>query len=587
MTARRRIAILTLSLPLLLAPLLGTAPASAAVDRALTVGLTGSDVLTLPADDGLRDATTVWISGAAGGAIDLVATPRGRGHAVRLAEDVPLRHRVLDWRRTIRVPISALGLGTWTVTARRVEDHAVRAHVRLRVGSGVAVAAALTPSQRTLYPFPDGVLDAVDVAVAATDETGTDLPVSGRMRVDTPGRDRRRALDGGTASLPVVGLPIGPARLTATVRGPAGRAVSTSTSLVLAPTGAGTMRLATSSDTVQPVVDGLLDGVALTVGGTAVASSPAAVTGTLTITRGGAVVRRWQVPDGTARTVTWDGRVGGAVVPGAYTATLTLRGPEGPPSTRTRSILVSRDHLPYRVRALFAVADGNQQGLAVRDGQFYIATDIGDGASRIDVFDGSGTRLRSLGPVMLGHGAELSYSTTTGRLYAANGGPTTPTTVWALDPDATDPASAVTAAFDLGALGHNGMVAVDDAGGRLLVFSGDPGAYTLTSVGFDGVRGASLPIAVTGMPQGIEMVGSELWIYTSLRDRNRIARYAVTGDQLAAATTGAASFDLMNPGEGQGLAFAAANTGSAMPGWIYVGAHGPNRVDVLEPVADE
>src|SRR5207237_137334 len=107
----------------------------------------------------------------------------------------------------------------------------------------------------------------------------------------------------------------------------------------------------------------------------------------------------------------------------------------------------------------FTVAAGNQQGLAVRNNMFYVGYDIGNDQSRIDVYDGSGQLMSSLGPLSIPHVAELGYSTTTQMLYAATGGDRTPTKVFVLDPldpqwtaqPQTDPAAAIRATYDYSA----------------------------------------------------------------------------------------------------------------------------------------
>ncbi len=559
----------------------GAGAASAKTPDPLTLEVTAGAVLTLPAGDGLQDGTKVRISSVSGGDVDLLAV-KGK-KKVELSEATPLRRTATGWQRTLTVPVRALNAGSWDLVARRSDDRAARARAAaaLRVGSGVPTRVVVTPSASKLYPWKDRVLDALTVTATATDETGTVLPVRGSVRLDAGPLHRVRALAGTGARLPVTGLPIGPARVTTVFRGPGGDATRT-TAITLAPTGVGALRLSASADTVQPVADGLLDSVVLTTSGEAVAASPATVSGTLTISNRFGVLKSWKVADGTPRTFTWDGRITGRIVPGAYTATLTLHGPEGVDRVRTQRLTVSKDHLPYRVRDLFGVADGNQQGLAVHDGLFYVATDVDSTSSRVDVYDGRGALVRTLGVLPIGHGAELAFSTTTGLLYAANGGALNPTSIWAIDPASTDPATAVKQTFDLSALGPNGMVGVDDAGGRLLVFTGVKGAFTLSSVGFDGTVQRTVPISISGTPQGLDVVGTELWVYTSLRGRNRLARYSVTDDAVIAAGTGTAAFDLMNPGEGEGFAYAGGVDGS-----IYVGAHGPNRVGVLVPVADE
>lgn len=561
--------------------------------RALGVDLVGGAVLTLPKRDGLRDSTRVRIRSGASGAVDLIAT-RGT-KSVHLADRVRLARSGAGYQRTVVVAVQDLPVGSWTVRARRSADTAVRAAApgRLLVGSGKAVHVTIRPTARTLYPWKDGVLDRADLAVTGTDETGAAVPLAGSVRIDAAKLHRSRALARtGTASLAVTGLPLGPATVTATVTGPAGKAAVRTTGLTLAPTGAATPSLTRSSDTLQPVRDGFLDAATLTTGGLAVAGARAPVSGTLTIALGTTVVQRWIVPDGAAHTYTWDGRTGGAIVPGTYTATITLRGPEGPARSRARTILVTKDHLPYTVQDLFSVSGGNQQGLAVHDGLFYVGFDNGDGTSRIETYDTKGAKVGELGPIDIGHAAELSYSTTTGLLYAANGGATNPTKVWALKPDwdaatLSDPASAIVETIDLSALGNNGMIAVDDVRSQLLVFSGTAPSFTVTQLsswaGPDGSHliGTPMPISIVGVPQGIELVGTQLWVYTSLKGRNHLAKYELAGSTLTAAP--GASADVMWAGEGEGSSTGTWNGAPA----FFLGAHDTNRVGLLTPVLDE
>lgn len=560
---------------------------------ALTATPLSVPVLTLPAKDGLRDTLDVRVRSGATGRVD-VLVQRGT-RTVRVATAVALKRVAAGWQRTVRVPVDGLKRGSWVLVVRRADRPAVLVRTPLAVGSGTPASVRVVPVSSTVQPYRDGVLDAVDTTVTAVDETGAALPVRGTLRLDIGRKHRSRDLRAGRAVIPVTRLPLGAARLTAAVT-VLGKELRRTATVVLAPTGVGTMRLARSSDTVQPVVDGLLDSVVLTSSGTASSASPARVSGRLTITGpAGQVVQSWPVPDGTPRTSEWNGRVGTGILPGGYTATLTLRGPEGAAKVRSARLTVTSGHLPYRVRDLFRVAAGNQQGLAVQDGIFYVGYDNGDGTSRIERYDGNGNRFPlTLSPLAIGHAAELAYSTTTRLLYAVNGGAANPTTVWALEPQAADGPSALRATYDLSRLGNNGMVAVDDAKSRLLVFAGSAGNYTVTPLSLadatttnadgttttvpDGTLGASLPIVIEGIPQGIEVVGDRLWVYTSLTKRNRIAQYDLATASLAVGS------DLMNPGEGQGLAARLAPDGTTS---LYVGTHSVNRVGVLEPVADE
>lgn len=593
-------------------------PPPAPAGTELAVRLADDAVLTLPATDGLRDRTTVRVYSGKAGRVDVDAV-RGK-KTVPLATHVALRSTSTGWRRTVAVKATGLAAGGWRIRVRRSADHSVAARSSLlTVGTGAAVHVIVKPAARTLYPFKDGVLDTAIVTVTATDETGAPIPVTGTIRIDAEKKHVIRKLAAtGIAKLPITALPLGAATATTTVTGPNGTKAIRVTTLTLAPTGVGTSRLARSSDTVQPVVDGLLDSVVLTTSGAASAGSTAKVSGSLTVTKGRTLAAVFVVPDGAQHTYAWSGRVAGQIVPGTWTVTLTLAGPQGPPTTKTTTLVVTKDHLPYAVRDMFTVAAGNQQGLAVRNNLFSVGYDIGNDQSRIDVYDGGGVLRSSLGPLPIPHVAELAYSTTTGMLYAANGGANLPTKIWVIDPAdpqwgmaaPTDPAAVIRTSWDLGTLGNNAMVAVDDANSRLLVFSGSTGSFQITPVSLTdvtatdsdgntivvtpaGTPGPSVPIAITGVPQGIDLVGQQLWIYTSMKKVNHVATYDLSASTLLTAPAASTESDLSWGGEGEGLAtVAATDTNDGLPAWIYVGAHaplpgGPNRLGQLVPVADE
>ncbi|RIX26548.1 hypothetical protein [Amnibacterium setariae] len=575
-------------------------------------------VLTLPAGDGLRDRTTVRILAASGGRVDVDAI-RGK-KKVHLATGIALKKVKQGWAKTVAVDVSDLKAGTWRLRSQRSDLHGVWAwgSTSIRVGSGAATHVAVRPAARTLYPYRDGSLDAAVVTVVGQDETMTVVPVTGTVRIDAGRKHVTRKLSrAGTATLPVTALPLGAATLTTTVTGPAGKKAVRRTALTLAPTAVGALRVVRSADTVQPVRDGLLDSVVLTTSGTASGGSKAKVSGTLTIAKGKTVAATFPVKDGKPHAFTWNGRVGGTldaggtVVSGTWTVTLSLRGPQGVVRTRTTTLKVTKDHLPYAVRGMFTLADGNQQGLAVRNGSFYVGYDIGNDLSRIDVYDGTGLRVSSLGPVPIAHVAELAYSTVTGMLYAATGGAQTPTKVFVLDPTdpqwstPTDPTQAIRRTLDYsGTLGNNAMVSVDDAGNRLLIFSGASGAYSISSATLQdstdlddagnpkvpaGTITATRGVAIRGVPQGMDLVGGQLWIYTSLKGKNLVEKYDLDGSGLF--TTAASTEGLLYwGGEGEGMATVqATDTGNGLPAWIFVGAHnpvkgGPNLLGQLVPV---
>jgi DNA-binding beta-propeller fold protein YncE len=324
---------------------------------------------------------------------------------------------------------------------------------------------------------------------------------------------------------------------------------------------------------LQPVVDGRADTVTIEVRGTTTTGRSMPAKGTLAVVGPAGTLASWPLTTSRWEPFTWDGRVDGVIAAGEYTLRATLKGPQGAIRTATAPLTVTKAHLPYRVRTLFdlPVGTGNQQGLAERGGTVYVTTDLGGGETRIDLLDReTGTLIRSIQPLPLGHGAEVTVGPD-GLLYVVNGGPLSPTKIFIVDPVA----GAIRETLDLGALGASGLVAFDSANDRLLVYTGRPGSYSVTPVGLDGTAGASVPLQDEGVPQGLELVHGELWLYTTVESGSRISRF----DPATGALLG--TIDLALNGEAEGLAY------DPSDGEVLVGAHSPDRVGILERVPDE
>ena len=550
--------------------------AAATAPLAVTVPAT---VLVLPAADGFHDSTSVRVMAGKGWAVDVVA--------VRGTRTVTIRKRVAlkpvrpgFYAADVRVGVGLVTAGSWKVQARRSAHPSTRATAArtLRVGSGVARSVGLRSSVTTLYPYRDGYRERAVVTVTARDETGTGLPFAGAVRAVSHGKTRAIALRSSTGratgTLSLAGLPTGIGAVTASARGPAGAThLSAPLRLTLRTTGVSTVRLRPSLAELQPVVDGRADAMTISVSSTTTTGKAYAATGTLAVVGPAGTVASWPLTTTRTTKVTWDGRVKGVIAAGDYTLRATLKGPQGTARTATASLAVTKTHLPFRVRTLYElpVASGNQQGLAESGNTVYVTADLGGGTTRIDLLDReTGTLIRSIGPLPLGHGAEVSVGSN-GLLYVANGGGATLTKVFAVDPAA----GRIVKTFDLASLGTSGLVAFDAANERLLVFTGKPGAYRVTPVDLAGAIGTSVPLKDQGVPQGLEVVGAELWLYTTVESGSRISRF----DPATGALLGI--IELALTGEAEGLAYDASRDE------VLVGAHSPSRVGILEPVPDE
>src|SRR6266542_3782827 len=213
----------------------------------------------------------------------------------------------------------------------------------------------------------------------------------------------------------------------------------------------------------------------------------------------------------------------------------------------------------------------NQQGLAFGARSHFVTFDIGSGQARIVQYNSSGAEIKRTGGLAMGHGAEVSYRQADGNLYIANGGLSgTPTYVYEVDMRLPTPVIART--IDFSSMGSNGMVAVDNGNGRLVVFAGPKGGpYTAATTDLDGTILSKFSIAGgLGTPQGIEMIGNEILYYTSKSPNNNIAVYSTTGTLLY-------SIPIPIADEGEGLSIDEATR------TIYVGTHYPRRVYKMSP----
>jgi alpha-1,2-mannosyltransferase len=184
---------------------------------------------------------------------------------------------------------------------------------------------------------------------------------------------------------------------------------------------------------------------------------------------------------------------------------------------------------PYST--VFSVSSArNQQGLAYAHAIFYIGYDVGGGNGEIVEYSRVGKRLKSSGPLPIGHTAELGYRRADGDIYAATGGATNPTFVNVIDMRPAKPK--IVRRYDFTALGSNGMVAIDNAADRMVVFAGPSGGpYTIALADFHGRVVTRFAVPDEGVPQGLEVIGHRIVLLASASDgtSNKIVALSDTG----------------------------------------------------------
>jgi hypothetical protein len=236
----------------------------------------------------------------------------------------------------------------------------------------------------------------------------------------------------------------------------------------------------------------------------------------------------------------------------------------------------------YTLSLEFTPARGIQQGLGFQGDTHYVGYDSGDGKlGRIVKYSGAGTWLSDSGLIGIGHVAELDWRDADGKLYVANGGKTSLTHVYKVDPVS----GVIELDYNFEKLGKNGMVAIDNAADTMKVFYGPVAPdknYRIREVSFDGTLGSMFVVnRGLGVPQGIEVLGDRiLYLYSkpwgdgTKNHNNWINVYSLSGALLQTISL-STLFD-----ESQGLS---ANPADNI---VYVGAKGPNGVYKLLPAFD-
>lgn len=239
------------------------------------------------------------------------------------------------------------------------------------------------------------------------------------------------------------------------------------------------------------------------------------------------------------------------------------------PSARTAAAATAYTFSP----ALHVPDSGDQQGLAWSDGTTYVGFDRGGGRGQVLGYDRDGRQTVATGLLPLGHVAELDVRQADGNVYAATGGAQSPTRVNVVDLRRSPPV--VVRTYDFSALGPNGLVAVDDARDRMLVFSGrdDAGRWRFTWSDWSGRTTPAFTLVDPWVPQGLEVVGDQVLYLASAPDRSRNS-IRVLG------LTGVTSRVIAVPvaDEAEGLA---AEPGT---GRLNVGYKAADRVDRMSPV---
>lgn len=212
-------------------------------------------------------------------------------------------------------------------------------------------------------------------------------------------------------------------------------------------------------------------------------------------------------------------------------------------------------------RHLFQAKTGVIQGHTQRGDLMYIGYDKGELGGQIEVYKKDGTWLETIGPLPLGHTTEMDFADWNGYLYVADGTTAYNARVYEVDISGGEPRILRTI--------HNegwlwgGMVAVDNENRGLLVHyaAGFPGELTFAFCDMDGNINREFKLKWIHVPQGIDLVGDDIYYYLN------------TKIEIICARNGCRKMTYPIPYEGENQGLSVAENGD-----VYIGMQSPPRI---------
>ena len=207
-----------------------------------------------------------------------------------------------------------------------------------------------------IYPFKDGISDNVEGSMDFWNETGQWLLDTPKAKIGLKQGSKTLATtfvsENGSFSFstkkPVKGkLDI----VVLSIPNPAGGkkwvSVGKSVHAVTRETKISSFNLSSPSE-VYPSKDGYLDSAKISVSSDMTSGKRGSLSGSVKIVKGSTVVKTFPISKVGNQSVTWDGKIGGQIVPGSYVIVASAKGPEGGTIQKTKGIKVSPKKLAYQ-----------------------------------------------------------------------------------------------------------------------------------------------------------------------------------------------------------------------------------------------
>lgn len=310
-------------------------------------------VLTLPAGDGVRDETQFTISSDIATEVSLVVRSTDSSDVVATLPAVTLAAAT---PAVVDLDLTGLDRGNFEVYATPTDGESIV--TALTVGSGEPSDVSMSLSAGTIFTWAGASPRTSVATVSATDETGLAVPFHGTVTAAIGGKAYSPAIasttgDPATVNLPSSKFGYGTGTVVARISGPTeGSYTSDVQSLKVLATAVSSVAVTTSSASVYPYKDSFYDTVKITVTPKTTTGAPFASTGSVKITRSGKTVASWSLTSSAARSVSWDGKVAGKIVPGTYTVTVTIKGPEGSTRTASKTVTVKSSKLVTKTKTV-------------------------------------------------------------------------------------------------------------------------------------------------------------------------------------------------------------------------------------------
>lgn len=307
---------------------------------AFTFGKVG--LLTLPAGDNIRDSVNVNVQ-ADSPAVANVRVEDLDGN--ELADLGSIEFTNTQLMATVPVQVQGLQAGTLQLVVESADGISVNS-VTLVVGSGKPTTVSLSLSRATIETWKPSSIKSTTATVSAKDETGQTVPFSGKVVAKVGGKSVTRNListTGKSATTSIAGsdLGVGKGSVVTTAKGSGVTNSSKSVTLQVRDVSVKTVKMSRSAATVYPVKDGYVDSVKLSVSASTSTGKAVKSNGSVKVTRAGKTVKSWKLKSSKSWSASWNGKVGGKILPGTYKVVVSLKGPQGVAKTSSVKVKVS------------------------------------------------------------------------------------------------------------------------------------------------------------------------------------------------------------------------------------------------------